>query len=90
MKVKIYVRNDDPYSGMLRNLLISNNIEFEVAEISRDVALQEELKEVSGQDRTPVIVIDDRAYCGFEPDEIKKIIRMAKEQAGKPDENTSQ
>lgn len=84
MKVKIYVRNDDPYSGMLRNLLISNNIDFDVFEISRDKALQEELLEISGQDKTPVIVIDDKVYSGFEPDEIRKIIKMAKEQ-----ENTS-
>ncbi|HLD02091.1 MAG TPA: glutaredoxin family protein [Candidatus Nanoarchaeia archaeon] len=80
MKVKIYVRNEDPYSGMLRNLLISNNIEYEVCEISRDKALQKELVEVSGQDRTPVIVIDEKAYYGFEPDEIRKIINLAKEQ----------
>ncbi len=79
MKVKIYVRNDDPYSSMLRNLLISNQIEFEAIEISRDKSLQKEMEELSGQDKTPVLVIGDKAYVGFDPDEMKKVLKDARE-----------
>jgi len=78
MEVKIYTRNDDPYSQMMKNILQVNNVELENIEGCRDLkALQEMIKE-SGQGKTPVLVIDEKVYCGFDREMIKEPLQLTK------------
>ena len=76
MKVIVYCKNDDPYSQMLKSLLDMNNIPFENREVSRDKKSFEEMVALSGQQQTPVIVINDHAYAGFDREMIKKMIEQ--------------
>lgn len=76
MKVIVYCKNDDPYSQMLKSLLDMNNIPFENREVSRDTKAFEEMVSLSGQEATPVLVINGRAYAGFDREMIKKILEQ--------------
>ncbi|GEM_PF-1395629 len=75
MKVIVYCRNDDPYSQMLKNLLSMNEILFENREVSRDKTAFEEMYKLSGQQSTPVLVINDHVYAGFDREMIKEILK---------------
>lgn len=79
MKVTVYCRNDDPYSQMLKNMLNMNNIAFENREVSRDRTAFEEMYKLSGQRATPVLVVNGRAYAGFDREMIKEILRKESE-----------
>ena len=79
MKVTVYCRNDDPYSQMLKNMLNMNNIVFENKEVSRDRKAFEEMYELSGQQTTPVLVVNGRVYAGFDREMIKEILQKENE-----------
>lgn len=79
MKIKAYTRNDDPYSQMLKNILQSNDIIFENIEISRDESLFKEMVEKSGQEKTPVLVINKKVYCGFDRKLIKEVLNLSQD-----------
>ena len=79
MKIIVYCRNDDPYSQMLKNILSMNEIVFENREVTRDKKAFDEMYELSGQDKTPVLVINGKAYAGFDREMIKDIIQKEKE-----------
>ena len=79
MKIIVYCRNDDPYSQMLKNLLSMNEISFENREVTRDQAAYKEMLDLSGQDKTPVLVINGHAYAGFDREMIKEIIKKEQE-----------
>ncbi len=79
MKVVVYCRNDDPYSQMVKNLLNMNEILFENREISRDKDSFEEMYKLSGQQSTPVLVINEHVYAGFDREMIKEILKKEKD-----------
>ncbi len=78
MKVKIYTKNNDAYSDMIRNLLKTNNIEFEMVDVSRNKERFKEMQEISGQSNTPVIQIDDKVFLGFDREKIKEVLGLNK------------
>jgi len=77
MKVKIYTKNNDVYSDMIRNLLKTNNIEFEMVDVSRNKDRFKEMQEISGQANTPVIQIDDKVFLGFDREKIKEVLGLS-------------
>lgn len=77
MKVKIYTKNNDAYSDMIRNLLKTNNIEFEMIDVSRNKDKFKEMQEISGQSNTPVIQIDDKVFLGFDREKIKEVLGLS-------------
>jgi len=79
MQVKVYIKTGDPYSDMVKNLLKYYDIEHETIEISRNPEKERELLEISGQKNTPVLVVDDKVYSGFDREKIKEIIGVPKE-----------
>ena len=78
MKVIIYTKNNDAYSDMIRNLLKTNNIEFERVDVSRNKDKFKEMQEISGQANTPVIQIDDKVFLGFDREKIKEVLGLNK------------
>lgn len=75
MDVKVYI-GTDPYSDMLRNLLKYYNVEFE----NIPVITQEDkrkLMEISGQDKTPVIEVNGKIFCGFDREKIKELLKLS-------------
>tara|TARA_Y100000310_G_scaffold144893_3_gene144245 strand:+ start:57474 stop:57722 length:249 start_codon:yes stop_codon:yes gene_type:complete len=80
MKVKVFTKNDDPYSQMVKNLLQSNNVEFENIEVSRNTESFKEMVGLSGQESTPVLVIDEKVFCGFDRELIKSVLNFSKDE----------
>ena len=81
MVVKVYSRAGDPYSDMLKNMLKYHGVEFENIEVSRSEEALRRLVEESGQVSTPVIVVNGKAYVGFDHQMIKQILGLAKDKA---------
>lgn len=74
MVIKVYARNDDPYSDMLKNLLKYYSIKYENIEVSRSIGALKEMVDVSGQQTTPVLVVDEKVFVGFDREKIKEIL----------------
>ncbi len=78
MKVTLYVKNGDPHSDMVRNLLRYHDITFEMIDVSRNIEKQKELQEISGQTNTPVLKLDDKIFIGFDLEKIKEVLGINK------------
>jgi glutaredoxin len=76
MKIIVYSHRDDPYSDMLKNLLRYYNVSYENIEISRNNQAFLDMKKISGQTTTPVLVVDDKAFAGFDRQKIKEILNL--------------
>lgn len=74
MNIKVYV-GKDPYSDMLKNLLQYYNTEFENIPIITEED-KKKLIEISGQDKTPVIDINGKIFCGFDREKIKHLLKL--------------
>jgi glutaredoxin len=79
MQVKVYTKNDDPYSQMVKSLLQYYHVSFMNLEVSRDQEVLQEMIKISGQSSTPVLVIGDKVYCGFDRELIKEVLEVEKE-----------
>ena len=64
-KVVIYTRNYCSFCYAAKALLKSRKVDFEEIDITRDVGLQQEVRQRSGQRTVPQIFIDGRAVGGF-------------------------
>lgn len=71
--IKIYSKGNDPYSDMLKNMLKYHSIEFENIEVNNKET-KRELLEVSGQENTPVLIVDDKVFVGFDRIKIKEVL----------------
>mgnify|MGYP001594956154 FL=1 len=78
MKIRVYSRAGDPYSDMVKNILKYHSIDFENVEVSRDPEALRQLMRESGQSNTPVLVVDGKAYVGFDHEMIKNILGIPK------------
>jgi len=81
MQIKVYCRNGEPYSDMLKNILKYYSVEYENIEVSRDNESFAQLVEISGQESTPVLVVDGKAFVGFDREQIKKILNLPEDQS---------
>ena len=79
MQVKVYTRNDDPYSQMVKSLLQYYHVSFVNLEVSRDQEILQEMIKLSGQTSTPVLVIGEKVYCGFDRELIKDVLGVERE-----------
>ncbi len=80
MKITVYSRSGDPYSDMLKNMLKYYSIEFENIEVSRNPDALSQLIKESGQDSTPVLVVDGKVYVGFDHALMKQILGISQNQ----------
>ncbi len=80
VQVKLYVRGGEPYCDMVRNLLQFNKVDFEMIEVSVSKERQDEWLEVSGQSNVPVVLVDGRAYVGFDFELLKSVLGLKAEQ----------
>lgn len=93
MQVKVYTRNDDPYSQMVKSLLQYYHISFVNLEVSRDQEIMQDMIKISGQSSTPVLVIGEKVFCGFDRELIKQVLGVEKEklqQVGEQEKNVSE
>ena len=80
MEITVYAHRDDPYSDMLKNLLRYYDVSYDTIEVSRDNNAFETMQDISGQDKTPVLVVDDKVFVGFDREKIKEILELPPDQ----------
>ncbi len=79
MEIKVYSRSGDPYSDMLKNILKFHSIDFDNIDVSRNKQALLEMKDISGQENTPVLVVDGKAFVGFDRERIKEVLGIGKD-----------
>lgn len=77
--VRVYSSSLEPYSEMLKNLLKYYNIPFENMDVTNKPERLVELIHLSGQASTPVMVIGEQVYIGFDRDLMKHVLGITKE-----------
>jgi glutaredoxin len=77
MRVKVFSKSGDPYSDMVKNLLKYYNISYDNIDVGTPESFQHLLRE-SGQTSTPVLIVDGKAYVGFDREMIKEVLGMTK------------
>ena len=75
-RVKVYSTPTCPWCHKAKEFLEENKIEFEDINVAEDQKAAEEMVEKSGQRGVPVIMIDDEVIVGFNPDAIKKALKI--------------
>jgi len=75
LKATVYSLPVCPDCMMAKIYLEQLNVEFDEVDLSRDRALADELIEITGQRKAPIIKIDDRYICGFDKEKINKAVQ---------------
>lgn len=75
-KVKVYSTPTCPWCHRVKDFLKELKVEFEDINVAEDQKAAEEMVEKSGQRGVPVIDIDGEIIIGFNPDEIKKALKI--------------
>lgn len=75
-KVLVYTTKVCPYCQMLKQFLKENKVEFKEIDVSEDPEAATEMIEKSGQVGVPVTDIDGKIIVGFDPDKIKKALKL--------------
>ena len=75
-KVKVYSTPTCPWCHRVKEFLNEIKVEFEDINVAEDQKAAEEMVDKSGQRGVPVIEIDGEIIIGFNPDAIKKALKM--------------
>ncbi len=75
-KVKVYSTPTCPWCHRAKEFLNEIKVEFEDINVAEDQKAAEEMVDKSGQRGVPVIEIDGEIIIGFNPDAIKKALKM--------------
>ena len=75
-KVRVFSTSICPYCVALKEFLKERNIEFEEIDVSKDLEVQKEMIEKSGQMGVPVIEIDEEVIVGFDREKISKLLNI--------------
>src|SRR5690242_16384526 len=82
IKIKIYTSSYSPYSKQLKKFLYEQEIPFDEVEVERGERAVNELKKLSGDIVTPVIVIhsmsEQKILVGWSQDTKSKLLAMVK------------
>ena len=66
-EIVLYAVQGSRMCELAKNYLTSGGFDFEEKYIDKDHSAFEEMKKVSDQIHTPVMVIDDRVILGYQP-----------------------
>ena len=75
-KLKVYIKEDDVYCDMLKNLLKSHNIEFESIDINKNKKARISVFRRTNQKNTPIIEYNNRFFIGFDREKIKDFLLL--------------
>jgi len=75
-KVKVYSTPTCPWCHRAKEFLEELKVEFEDINVAEDEDAAKEMVDKSGQRGVPVIEIDGEIIVGFNPDAIKKALKM--------------
>jgi len=76
MKITAYLKTYCPWCIELKEFFIKNNISFEEKDVNINPEFFHELVELSGQPKTPTIIVDGKVYADVGIDEVKKILGL--------------
>jgi glutaredoxin-like YruB-family protein len=75
-KVVVYSSPDCVYCYTVKGYLDEKGIEYDEINIYEDTKAYEEMKNFSGQESVPVIVIDDTVIVGWDKDKLKEALGL--------------
>ena len=75
-KVKVYSTPTCPWCHRAKEFLDELKVEYDDINVAEDQKAAEEMVNKSGQRGVPVIDIDGEIIVGFNPDAIKKALKM--------------
>ncbi len=75
MNIKVYVKDSCPWCIQLEAFLNVNSIKYERVDVSADSKLFEEMKNLSGQEKAPTVVIDGEVIADTDADQIKLFLK---------------
>jgi glutaredoxin 3 len=75
-KIILYSTTTCPWCIRLIEYLHHYNIDFELKKVDEDEKALKEMKEISGQNGVPVILIDGNIVVGFEKEEIDRLLKL--------------
>lgn len=75
-KLKVYIKENDVYADMLKNLLKSHNLEFESIDVSKNKKVRLSIFRRTKQKNTPIIEYNNRFFIGFDREKIKDFLLL--------------
>lgn len=75
-KILVYSTKTCPYCQMLKKFLNENKIEFQEIDVNEDEEAANEMVEKSSQVGVPVTDINGKIIVGFDPEKIKKTLKL--------------
>ncbi len=78
----MYVKHRCPYCEAAMDYLDEQGIAYEKIEVRGDDAKLKELKELSGQTKTPTMVLNGRLLANFGVNELKRFLEEQKDRPG--------
>jgi glutaredoxin 3 len=78
----LYVKDRCPYCEAAMDYLDQQGIAYERIEVRGDDAKLKELKELSGQTKTPTMVLNGRLLANFGVNELKSFLEEQKDPTG--------
>ncbi|PIQ91472.1 MAG: NrdH-redoxin [Parcubacteria group bacterium CG11_big_fil_rev_8_21_14_0_20_39_22] len=76
MDITIYTKRGCPWCDGARTFLKESKVEFKEKEVLGNSKYFDELREVSGQDKAPTMVIDGEVLADTDADEIEASLRQ--------------
>jgi glutaredoxin-like YruB-family protein len=73
-KITVYTSPDCMYCYTVKDYLKDKGFEYEEINIYDDTQAYEEMKELSGQENIPVIVIGEEIVVGWDKEKLKKVL----------------
>ena len=74
--IQVYSSTIEPYSEMLKSLLKYYSVPFENIDVTNKPERLMELIRLSGQASTPVMVIGEDVYIGFDREMMKRVLGL--------------
>ena len=78
-KIKVYSTPSCPWCTRLKEFLEELKVDFEEVNIAESAMAANEMVSISGQRGVPVTEIDGQVIIGFNPDAIKKALKIEEE-----------
>jgi len=72
--VTIYRSNASQEGLKVRNYFNRKGIAYDDFDISSDTLAFQKMKELSGQTEQPVVVVDDKVFVGFNPEQLDLVV----------------